>query len=117
MVQVEAFHEFRAGLALLRGGDANKALPHLKCAFEEEPANPFYISYMGVAIAATEHKWAEAEELCRSAIRMSRRQAQEALEVDVRDLRVNIRDRLAQDSTHPAFSKKKREAPAEEGSG
>ncbi len=76
MIQVEAFHEFRAGLALLRGGDANKALPHLKCAFEEEPANPFYISYMGVAIAATEQKWAEAEELCRSAIRMSRRQAQ-----------------------------------------
>ncbi len=48
---------------------------------------------------------------------MSRRQAQEALDVDVRDLRVNIRDRLAQDSTHSAFSKKKREAPAGEGSG
>jgi tetratricopeptide (TPR) repeat protein len=31
---------------------------------------------MGVAIAATEQKWAEAEEMCRSAIRMSRRQAQ-----------------------------------------
>jgi predicted Zn-dependent protease len=76
MVQIEAFQEFRAGLALLRGGDANKALPHLKCAFEEEPANPFYISYMGVAIAATQQKWAEAEELCRSAIRISRRQAQ-----------------------------------------
>jgi predicted Zn-dependent protease len=65
-----------SGLTFLRGGDANKALPHLKCALEEEPANPFYISYMGVAIAATEQKWAEAEELCRSAIRMSRRQAQ-----------------------------------------
>ena len=76
MIQVEAFQEFRTGLAFLRGGDANKALPHLKCALEEEPANPFYISYMGVAIAATEQKWAEAEELCRSAIRMSRRQAQ-----------------------------------------
>jgi len=76
MVQVEAFQQFRAGLALLRGGDANKAFPHLKCAFEEEPANPFYTSYMGVAIAATQQKWAEAEELCRSAIRMSRRQAQ-----------------------------------------
>jgi predicted Zn-dependent protease len=69
MIQVEAFQEFRTGLTFLRGGDANKALPHLKCALEEEPANPFYISYMGVAIAAT-------EELCRSAIRMSRRQAQ-----------------------------------------
>lgn len=38
---------------------------------------------------------------------MSRRQAQEALEVDVRDLRVNIRSRLAQETSGPAFSKKK----------
>jgi RNA polymerase sigma-70 factor (ECF subfamily) len=44
---------------------------------------------------------------------MSRRQAQEALEVDVRDLRVNIRSRLAQESAGPAFSKKKAEAPAD----
>jgi RNA polymerase sigma-70 factor, ECF subfamily len=44
---------------------------------------------------------------------MSRRQAQEALEVDVRDLRVNIRSRLAQETTAPAFSKKKAEAPAD----
>ncbi len=47
---------------------------------------------------------------------MSRRQAQEAIEVDVRDLRVNIRSRLAQENGGPAFSKKKAEAPAGEGS-
>jgi len=44
---------------------------------------------------------------------MSRRQAQEAIEVDVRDLRVNIRNRLAQETAGPAFSKKKAEAPAD----
>jgi RNA polymerase sigma-70 factor (ECF subfamily) len=44
---------------------------------------------------------------------MSRRQAQEALDVDVRDLRVNIRSRLAQETGGPAFSKKKAEAPAD----
>jgi RNA polymerase sigma-70 factor (ECF subfamily) len=44
---------------------------------------------------------------------MSRRQAQEALEVDVRDLRVNIRSRLAQETGGPAFPKKKAEAPAD----
>jgi RNA polymerase sigma-70 factor (ECF subfamily) len=44
---------------------------------------------------------------------MSRRQAQEALEVDVRDLRVNIRSRLAQETGGTAFSKKKAEAPAD----
>ncbi len=44
---------------------------------------------------------------------MSRRQAQESLEVDVRDLRVNIRSRLAQETGGAAFSKKKAEAPAD----
>jgi RNA polymerase sigma-70 factor (ECF subfamily) len=37
---------------------------------------------------------------------MARRQAEEALEVDVRDLRVNIRRSLAQDSPATAFSEK-----------
>ena len=44
---------------------------------------------------------------------MSRRQAQEAMDVDVRDLRINIRSRLTQESPGPAFSKKKAEAPAD----
>jgi RNA polymerase sigma-70 factor (ECF subfamily) len=47
---------------------------------------------------------------------MSRRQAEEALEIDVRDLRVNIRRRLAQETGGAAFSKKKAEAPAGDGS-
>ena len=37
---------------------------------------------------------------------MSRRQAEEALEVDVRDMQVDIRRSLAQDSSHAAFSEK-----------
>ncbi len=41
---------------------------------------------------------------------MSRREAQEALEVDVRDLQVKVRDRLAQESRLQAFPKKKAEA-------
>jgi RNA polymerase sigma-70 factor (ECF subfamily) len=48
---------------------------------------------------------------------MSRRQAQEAMEVDVRDLRVNIRTRLAQEREGPAFPDKKVEAQTGEGSG
>ncbi len=38
---------------------------------------------------------------------MGRRQAEEALEVDVRDLRLNIRQNLAQESAGPAFSGEK----------
>ena len=46
---------------------------------------------------------------------MSRRQAEEAMEVDVRDLQVDIRRSLAQDSPSAAFSKKRVEARVPEG--
>jgi len=45
---------------------------------------------------------------------MSRQQAQEALEVDVRDLRVNIRGRLMQEAATSSFSEKKAETQAGE---
>jgi RNA polymerase sigma-70 factor (ECF subfamily) len=45
---------------------------------------------------------------------MARRQAEEALEVDVRDLRVDIRRSLAQDSPAKAFSQKKEVSPLPE---
>jgi RNA polymerase sigma-70 factor (ECF subfamily) len=46
---------------------------------------------------------------------MSRQQAQEALEVDVRDLGLNLRSRLVQETAHPPFSEKKAEAGAGKG--
>src|SRR3954468_8647982 len=48
---------------------------------------------------------------------MSRRQAEEALEVDVRDLQVDIRRSLAQESPSAAFSEKRVEARVPEGEG
>jgi RNA polymerase sigma-70 factor (ECF subfamily) len=48
---------------------------------------------------------------------MSRRQAEEALEVDVRDLQVDIRRSLTQDSSPPAFSEKSIETRVREGPG
>ncbi len=48
---------------------------------------------------------------------MSRRQAEEALEVDVRDLQVNIRRTLSQESSPRAFSDKAAEARVREGPG
>jgi RNA polymerase sigma-70 factor, ECF subfamily len=48
---------------------------------------------------------------------MSRRQAEEALETDVRDLQVDIRRSLAQDSPASAFSEKRVEARVREGPG
>ena len=48
---------------------------------------------------------------------MSRRQAEEALEVDVRDLHLDIRRSLAQDSSPAAFSEKRIKARVREGPG
>jgi RNA polymerase sigma-70 factor (ECF subfamily) len=48
---------------------------------------------------------------------MSRRQAEEALEVDVRDLQVDIRRRLAQETRAAAFSEKEVQVRTREGSG
>ena len=48
---------------------------------------------------------------------MSRRQAEEALETDVRDLQVDIRRSLAQETPAPAFSEKRVEARVPEGEG
>jgi RNA polymerase sigma-70 factor (ECF subfamily) len=48
---------------------------------------------------------------------MSRRQAEEAMEIDVRDLQVDIRRSLAQESSSAAFSEKRVEAQVREGEG
>jgi Flp pilus assembly protein TadD len=76
MMDTEAFREFKNGLTLLRDNYTAKALPHLKRAAELEKNNPYYMSYLGVVLARSEKKWAEAEKLCDSAVRMKRNQAQ-----------------------------------------
>jgi hypothetical protein len=48
---------------------------------------------------------------------MSRRQAEEAFDVDVRDLQVDIRRSLAQESAPSAFSEKRVEARVRQGDG
>src|SRR5215470_10157411 len=76
MTETEAFKEFKQGLALLRDNFAEKALPHMEKAAKLEKNNPYYMSYLGVVLARSEKKWAEAEQLCDSAVRMKRSQAQ-----------------------------------------
>lgn len=75
-MDTEAFREFKTGLTLLRDNYANKALIHIQRAAELEKNNPYYMSYLGVALARTEKKWADAERMCDTAVRMKRNQAQ-----------------------------------------
>src|SRR5262249_8230956 len=76
MMDTEAFREFKTGLTLLRDNYANRALPHMRKAVDLDKNNPYYMSYLGVVLARSEKKWAEAERLCDSAVRMKRNQAQ-----------------------------------------
>lgn len=76
MFELDAFREFREGLAKLRDGDPILALPLLRQAAKRDPENPYYVSYYGVSLAAAECRWEEAEKLCHSALCRARRQAQ-----------------------------------------
>lgn len=75
-MDTEAFREFKQGLNLLRDNYPVKALPHMRRAVELERSNPYYMSYLGVVLARSEKRWAEAEQLCDSAVRLKRNQAQ-----------------------------------------
>ncbi len=76
MLDTEAFREFKQGLTLLRDNYAGRALPHMQRAMDLDRNNPYYMSYLGVVLARSEHKWGEAERLCDAAVRMKRNQAQ-----------------------------------------
>ena len=76
MMDTEAFREFKTGLTFLRDNYANRALAHIQRVSDLEKNNPYYMSYLGVALARTQQKWADAERLCDTAVRMKRNQAQ-----------------------------------------
>jgi len=74
MSGVDAVSEFKEGLALLRNNYARKASEYFTRALNQDKANPFYISYLGLAMAAGDRNWDAAEELCLQAIKMRRSQ-------------------------------------------
>lgn len=76
MGETDALSEFKEGLKFLSNNYANKALPHFTRAAEMDQHNPFYLSYLGLALAAAEKRWAEAEEICDAAVRKRRTEAQ-----------------------------------------
>jgi Flp pilus assembly protein TadD len=68
--------EFKVGMKFLRNNYAKKALSHFRMAVELDKANPFYLSYLGLALAAAERNWDEAEDICQRAVKMKRTQAE-----------------------------------------
>jgi len=76
MVDTQAFGLFKEGLTLLRNSYPQQALKYMQRAVDLERTNPYYMSYLGVVLARSERRWAEAEQLCDTAVRMKRNQAQ-----------------------------------------
>jgi tetratricopeptide (TPR) repeat protein len=73
---LEHLIEFREGVELLKNEYPEKALMKLRRAFESEKRNPYYNSFLGLAIARAEQEWNEAIELCETAVRLNRKEIQ-----------------------------------------
>lgn len=62
--------EFKEGVKLLSDEYAEKALVKLRRAFESDEHNPYYISFLGLALARAEQRWDEALKLCEKAVQL-----------------------------------------------
>ena len=74
MLQHVAIEEFHRGVELLQRRCPEQALLHIERAFHIDGENPYYISYMGLAVGVARKQWAEAEIFCQKAVKMHRNQ-------------------------------------------
>ena len=71
-----ALTEFKQGVRMLRDGQPSDALVHFRAAAVMEEQNPYYMSFVGVALARAEKKWTPALKFCETALSMKRNEAQ-----------------------------------------
>jgi tetratricopeptide (TPR) repeat protein len=76
MADLDPVAQFRDGVKLLKAGYSQKALVCFRHAFESEKHNPFYLSFLGLAIARAERKWDQASEYCEIAVQFRRNELQ-----------------------------------------
>jgi tetratricopeptide (TPR) repeat protein len=76
MAEIEALTSFKQGLQFLKGGYSQKALVQLRRCVEIESSNPYYLSFLGLAIARSEKKWGESIKLCETALQLKRKELQ-----------------------------------------
>jgi tetratricopeptide (TPR) repeat protein len=72
----DSLAEFKEGVKLLKSDYPQKALVKLQSAFESDKHNPYYISFLGVAIARAQQNWAQATELCDMAVQLNPKETQ-----------------------------------------
>jgi hypothetical protein len=73
MTEAEAVASFKEGIQLLQGGYPQKALGQLRRCVEIDGANPYYLSFLGLAIARSQKGSAEATKLCETALDLKKK--------------------------------------------
>jgi len=68
--------EFQQGIQLLRDGYPADAYDCFNRAVELEQLNAYYLSFLGVSEARGHKNWAAAADLCETALRLKRNEAQ-----------------------------------------
>jgi Flp pilus assembly protein TadD len=76
MAEHSALDEFKQGVKLLRNGQSAEALEYLRHAAELNQQNPYYLSFLGVSVARAQRKWAQAVQLCETALSLRRNEVQ-----------------------------------------
>ena len=71
---VQAMKEFKDGMDALGNKFPRQALVHLRNAVDLDKTNPFFLSYLGLAMAMVDGNYIEAEDLCDDAVRKQRNQ-------------------------------------------
>jgi tetratricopeptide (TPR) repeat protein len=74
--ELDPMVEFKKGVELLKNEYPQKALVRLRHAFESDQHNPYYISFLGLAIARAQRKWDKASELCEIALQLKPKEIQ-----------------------------------------
>ena len=76
MAEGSALAEFKLGINLLRNGHSAEAVEYLRRAAELEQQNPYYLSFLGLAVARSQQKWPAAVNFCEMALSSKRSEAQ-----------------------------------------
>ena len=71
-----AVAEFKQGIQLLQEGYPAEARGRFQRAVELEKQNAYYLSFLGVSEARGQKKWAAAADLCETALKLKRDEAQ-----------------------------------------
>ena len=71
-----ALTEFKQGIRMLRDGQPGEALNRFRQAADIEKQNPYYMSFVGVALVRAERQAAPAVKLCETALSIKWNEAQ-----------------------------------------